>query len=194
LGLTFGSYGGGGALTGNKATRLTLVNTIVAQKRTDGTGPDIFALLDGTSHHNLIGDGSGMSGISNGINGNLVGTGASPIDPRLGPLGPHGGATETRAAVGGSPVLNAGDPAQLGSADQRGALRLGGVNIGAYQASATNFKFFYTAPVTAGTPFDLVVPTAIRSFRSPVERLWGMPPSRFPVPLRHHPAVVRAFL
>ena len=34
--------------------------------------------------HDLIGDGTN-SGISNG-NGNIVGTSANPIDPRLGPL------------------------------------------------------------------------------------------------------------
>jgi hypothetical protein len=38
------------------------------------------------SSYNLIGDGTGMSGISNGELGNQVGTGASPIDPELGPL------------------------------------------------------------------------------------------------------------
>src|SRR5262249_32483727 len=48
-------------------------------------------------------------------------------------------------------------PALLGTTDQHGVMRLGGVNIGAFQASATNFRFFYTPPVTAGTPFALLV-------------------------------------
>jgi hypothetical protein len=43
------------------------------------------------------------------------------------------------ALLPGSPALNAGDPNQLGTADQRGVLRTGGVNIGAYQASASAF-------------------------------------------------------
>jgi hypothetical protein len=59
------------------------------------------------------------------------------IDPMLGPLQNNGGPTETMAVLAGSPALNAGDPSQLGVADQRGVVRDGGVNIGAYQASAS---------------------------------------------------------
>jgi streptogramin lyase len=157
FGVTGDSFAGGGAINGHDRGTITLVNTIVALNSTDGNGPDIYGPVVGTSHHSLIGNGTAMSGISNGVNGDLVGTAASPIDPGLGPLGPHGGSTETRAAVGGSPALNAGDPALLGSADQRGVMRLGGVNIGAFQASATNFRFFSTASATAGTPFALLV-------------------------------------
>jgi hypothetical protein len=56
--------------------------------------------------------------------------------------------------LAGSPALNAGDPAQLGGADQRGVVRSGGVNIGAYQASASSFVLTAPATVTAGTAFD----------------------------------------
>jgi hypothetical protein len=67
------------------------------------------------------------------------------------------------ALLAGSPALNAGDPAQLGVADQRGVLRSGSVNIGAYQASATAFVLTAPATATAGTPFDLTV-TAVDAF------------------------------
>src|SRR5262249_5933057 len=110
-----------------------------------------------TSAYNLIGDGSGASGITNGTNGNQVGTAANPIDPLLGPLQNNGGPTQTRALLAGSPALNAGDPAQLGVADQRGVVRHGGVNIGAYQASASAFVLSAPATVTPGTPFDVTV-------------------------------------
>jgi hypothetical protein len=65
------------------------------------------------------------------------------------------GPTKTHALLAGSPALNAGNPAQLGVADQRGVVRAGGVNIGAYQASA----FVVTVPgaVAAGMPFDVIV-------------------------------------
>ena len=86
--------------------------------------------------YNLIGDGSGGTGLVTG-NGNQVGTAASPIDPLLGLLQDNGGPTFTMALLPGSPALNNGDPAQLGQADQRGVVRSGGVNIGAYQASAS---------------------------------------------------------
>src|SRR5262249_13519480 len=66
------------------------------------------------------------------------------------------------APIGGSLALNAGDPALLGTTDQRGEMRLGGVNIGAFQASATAFKLFFPSAVfpptfTACTPFDMIV-------------------------------------
>src|SRR5262249_19266643 len=59
----------------------------------------------------------------------------------LGPLQDNGGPTQTIAPLAGSPALNAGDPAQLGVPDQRGVVRSGGVNIGAYQASASTYVF-----------------------------------------------------
>jgi hypothetical protein len=67
------------------------------------------------------------------------------------------------ALLPGSPALDAGDPAQLGSTDQRGVMRTGGVNIGAYQASATIFLVAATDTVQAGTPFDVTV-TALDPF------------------------------
>jgi hypothetical protein len=61
------------------------------------------------------------------------------------------------ALLAGSQAIIAGDPAQLGVADQRGVVRSGGVNIGAYQASASAFVLSAAATVTAGTPFDVTV-------------------------------------
>ena len=63
----------------------------------------------------------------------------------------------------GSPALNAGDPAELGNTDQRGVVRTGGVNIGAYQASATAFLLSTPDMVRSGVPFDVIV-TAVDSF------------------------------
>jgi hypothetical protein len=48
-------------------------------------------------------------------------------------------------------------------ADQRGVVRSGGVNIGAYQASASAFVLTAPDTATAGVPFDLVV-TAVDAF------------------------------
>jgi hypothetical protein len=67
------------------------------------------------------------------------------------------------ALLAGSPALNAGDPAQLGVADQRGVVRSGSVNIGAYQASATAFLLTVPDSATAGVAFDLTV-TAVDPF------------------------------
>jgi hypothetical protein len=110
--------------------------------------------------HNLIGDGHGTGGFTAT---DQVGTAANPIDPGLGPLQDNGGPTQTMALLPGSPAVNAGDPAQLGTADQRGVVRSGGVNVGAYQASAS--ALILTTPDTAqsGEPFDVTV-TAVDVF------------------------------
>jgi hypothetical protein len=78
-------------------------------------------------------------------------------DPMLGPLQDNGGPTKTMALLSSSPALNAGDPDQLGVADQRGVGRSGGVNIGAYQASASALVLTVPPTATAGVAFDLTV-------------------------------------
>jgi hypothetical protein len=93
----------------------------------------------------------------------LVGTADNPIDPLLGRLQDNGGPTWTQALLPGSPALNAGDPDERGSLDQRGVVRTGDVNIGAFQASATALLLSAPAKVRAGVPFDLTV-TAVDPF------------------------------
>jgi hypothetical protein len=137
-----------------------LHNTLIAgniRGATAMTRDDVFGVLNSGGDYNLIGDGTGMTGLSTGVNGNLVGSSAASIDPLLGPLQNNGGPTFTQALLAGSPALNAGDPAQLGTADQRGVIRSGGVNIGAYQASASAFVVTVSGTVASGTPFDMTV-------------------------------------
>jgi hypothetical protein len=145
----YANYGGGGI---DNVGTLHARNTIIAGN-TAPNGPDVYGDL-GSQGHNLIGDGSGGGGFTST---DLVGTATNPIDPKLGPLQDNGGPTPTMALLAGSPALNAGDPAQLGVADQRGVLRSDGVNIGAYQASASALLLTAPATATAGTPFDLTV-------------------------------------
>jgi hypothetical protein len=71
--------------------------------------------------------------------------------------------TLTQALLPGSPALNAGDPEELGNSDQRGVVRSDGVNIGAYQASASTFLLTAPDTVTAGVPFGVIV-TAVDVF------------------------------
>jgi hypothetical protein len=158
-------------LSGNSATRSggglfvysgspVLDNTLIAGNFRGATGTtrdDVSGTLNAGGDYNLIGDGTGMTGLSHGVNGNLVGSAAAPIDPLLGPLQDNGGPTKTHALLAGSPALNAGDPNQLGVADQRGLVRAGGVNIGAYQASASAFVVTVPGTVASGTPFDVTV-------------------------------------
>jgi predicted outer membrane repeat protein len=99
-----GQYGGGIYGSGSTAT---LVNTIVAANSlSNGTSLDITGSVSG--NNNLIGNGAGMSGISNGSNGNQVGTASNPINPLLNPLANNGGPTQTMSEQTGSPALNMG--------------------------------------------------------------------------------------
>jgi hypothetical protein len=166
-----GSYCGGIYNLGTSAT-LTISNSTISGSNGDGlftgyggivnmrntilAGNEID--LDGalsSSGHNLIGSTWGGSGFDD--------TDLLNVDPLLGPLQDNGGSTQTMALLAGSPALNSGDPTQLGVADQRGVVRSGGVNIGAYQASASALAMTGPATATAGTPFDVTV-KAVDSF------------------------------
>src|SRR5262249_25300581 len=119
-------------------------NTILAGN-TARLGPDLFGTLT-SSGYNLIGNTSGGSGFD--------ATDLRNVNPLLGPLQDNGGPTQTMALLADSPALNAGDPDQLGVPDQRGVLRSGGVNLGAYQASASAFAL-------TGLPASAVAGTAL---------------------------------
>jgi CSLREA domain-containing protein len=138
--------GGGGISTFQSVT--TLRNTIVAGNFRRQAAPvrdDVDGFVNASSSHNLIGDGTGMDGLSGGSNGNSVGNSTSPIDPRLGPLADNGGPTETHALLSGSPALDAGDNSLALDAgnnplatDQRGAgfprVVNSAVDIGAFES------------------------------------------------------------
>jgi hypothetical protein len=117
-------------------TTVTLSGTIVAGNNA-ATGGDVEGRPQDASEDNLIGNNTGLLAITNGVNGNLVGTAASPIDPRLGPLQFNGGTTRTRALLPGSPAINAGFNFLGLATDQRGAgfsrTVGGGVDIGAFE-------------------------------------------------------------
>jgi hypothetical protein len=135
---------GGGIL--QSGGTISLRDTIIAGNQAiPGYGPDVYGLVN-SEGYNLIGNTQGGSGFdpSDLLNVNAM----------LGPLQDNGGPTQTMALLAGSPALNAGDPAQLGVADQRGVARSGGVNIGAYQASASAFVLTAPATVSAGVAFD----------------------------------------
>ncbi len=153
-----GGTGGGIKLGGNP---ITLHNTIVAGnfRGTGSTRDDINGAVDATSMFNLIGDGTNMNGISNGTNGNHVGSSGLPIDPLLGALMDNGGPTFTHGLLYNSPAVDAGDDCvftntcspSLSSAltlDQRGLSRQANgdlvagahVDIGAYERQASESR------------------------------------------------------
>ena len=72
---------------------------------------------------NLIGDGTGSTGFTNGVNNDQVGTTAAPINPMLGPLQNNGGQTFTRALLPGSTAIDRANPNNFPATDQRGLMR-----------------------------------------------------------------------
>lgn len=157
------SNAGGISFTGTGT--FTLNNTIVAQNLASASGPpDIRGAVASGSINNFVGIGTAaLTGISNGVNGNLIGTSAAPLNPLLGALQNNGGSTWTRAPLSGSPVINAGSnvAAAALTTDQRGFLRIVGpsVDIGAveFQPSAvtTNLSISPTSPTPANVAVTL---------------------------------------
>jgi hypothetical protein len=113
----------------NAGTVPTLQNTIIAQNSSN----DVSGSVSGS--YNLIGNGTALSGLSNGVNHNQVGTAAAPINPLLGNLLNNGGNTVTESPATNSPAINTGIGISSISTDQRGDMRptSGAVDIGAVQ-------------------------------------------------------------
>ncbi|NEU83078.1 DUF4347 domain-containing protein [Nostoc sp. UIC 10630] len=129
--------GGGVASYGSP---MKVSNTIIADNFDKSPADDIQPDVSGSVTdfgNNLIGDATGSIGFTTST---LIGTTATPIDPKLGSLQNNGGATFTHALLADSPALNAGNNSlvPLGvTTDQRSAGfdRISGVavDIGAYE-------------------------------------------------------------
>ena len=134
------SASGGGIETGQQGSAGTLTNTIVAGNTATGTGPDINVVngspLSGS--YNLIGNGTGLTGISNGNAGhNQVGVSVANVGLDPTGLQNNGGPTQTIALLPGSRAIGAGATSATPTADQRGVARPVGSpsDIGAYQTT-----------------------------------------------------------
>jgi hypothetical protein len=153
-GAFFSGRGGGLSVLSGPGVLVEVQSTIIAGNSASTAAPDVDGRVT-SQGFNLVGERDGSSGWAPS---DILGTTADPVDPLLGPLQDNGGPTLTHALLAGSPALAAGDPALLGTADQRGTLRLGHVDIGAFQAG-TAVAFRVTAPgvVQPGEAFDLTV-------------------------------------
>ena len=156
VGATHGHGGGifydrGGA---DSTHRVFFTNTIIAGNFASTMYPDIDAdspriVSDG---HNLIGVRDGWTSAAGVVNssGDLVGTAANPLDPRLAALANNGGLTMTHKPLLVSPVINAGDASALtfgNTSDQIGTARdeWAGPDIGAVERIARPY-FTSAAP------------------------------------------------
>jgi hypothetical protein len=172
------------------AGTFNLNNTIVAGNSTaNGAQPDVFGALTAGSGNFIGAADAGLTGdpnsITNGKNGNQIGSIAAPINPLLGPLQNNGGPTLTRAPLAGSPVIDRGVNGAIGggvSIDQRGFHRIvnptvdiGAVEFQPHTASTTlsinpnpapfGQAITFTAHV-AGTALNSNTPTGTVTFMS----------------------------
>lgn len=140
--------------------------------------------------NNLVGGGDDHTGLTNGINNDLVGSVNDPIDPLLRPLADNGGPTPTHALLPGSPAIDAGDDTLTGT-DQRGRPRRSGarVDIGAFEFQAptpqaltavrplANGAFQFSVSNVSDVPFSVLATTNVSL---PVEQWIDLGP---PVPM-----------
>ncbi|NEO86141.1 MAG: DUF4347 domain-containing protein [Spirulina sp. SIO3F2] len=174
-----GASGGGLSLNASSPLSHTIANSIIANN--SGTNPSIRTSTSGSSSHTFDVDNSLIEdttdatniGVSNGVDGNLVG-----VDPLLNALTNNGGNTQTHALQAASPALNAGSNALISGAttDQRGLGfdRISGiVDMGAFESQLTltptagnnqsttvNTNFSTNLQVTLQDEFNANVPSA----------------------------------
>jgi len=160
---TGGSIGEGGGLH-NYGGTITLRNSLVANNIdlvAPTTGADCSGAIT-SQGYNLIEDVASCTIIGT-TTGNITGQ-----DPILGPLAANGGRTQTHALLVGSPAINAGEPGgclgpsgEVLFADQRGFVRNGACDIGAYEYNSVG-----TATPSA-TPTATLTPTATPTATTP---------------------------
>ena len=116
----------GGGIAASEENNLIMHNVLVTNNTETmaNTPDDVAAILDASSSFNLIGVGDSIVNISDGANGNQIGTLANPIDALTGTLGDNGGPTQTVLLDPQSPAINAGSNTEATNLslmnDQRG--------------------------------------------------------------------------
>ncbi|HEV7708079.1 MAG TPA: choice-of-anchor Q domain-containing protein, partial [Asanoa sp.] len=148
------SFGGGGIYNpAGPGPAIVASNTLIAGNTAAGGGPDCQgAITDGPGGHNLIGDPTGCTGLSDGQDGDHVGV----ADPGLGLLASNGGPTDTVSLQPPSPAIGGADPATCQAApisglDQRGNQRQAATrstcDIGAYDTAGVGQPAEFTLTV-----------------------------------------------
>ena len=141
---------------------ITMQNSLLAGNIAGYVTSDCYGNMISLGY-NLIGQKSDSCRLTP-TTGDLVGTSAKPINPRLAPLQNNGGSTLTHALMSGSPALNAGNPAMPGSggnaclaADQRGVARPidDRCDIGAYEGPTQWTPPYRVSTYTANRSFSL---------------------------------------
>jgi hypothetical protein len=153
-----GGSGGGGIYAEGNNLQYHFSNTIIAgnfSNFSNGSNPDLRGNVT-SDGNNFVGKIGFASGLTNGINGDQIGSGAG-IDPMLDSIGEHGGPTYTFSLLASSSAINAGNDALAPSTDQRGYPRFGTSDIGAFEVQGAP-----PTPTPTATPSatPLATPTA----------------------------------
>lgn len=129
--ITLNTTGDFGGAVDTRAGTLAMNNNIVAGNLGGVSGgPDVDVRAPATlsvARFNRIGTDQGHT-MADGVDGTLVGTNGSPLDPQLDVLPPNDAATPTHALLLGSPALDSAEDsvcesAEIGNVDQRGVER-----------------------------------------------------------------------
>lgn len=160
--------GGGFQLSGGT---LTMRNSIVANNNNAAGNVDDCSGAVTSAGYNLIEVTTGCT-ITGDTTGNQVG-----IDPLLGALAGNGGGTFTHALLTGSPAIDAGNPSgcvdDAGAvlfADQRGFVRNGVCDIGAYEFNSIGTATPSATPTPTRTPTASSTPTRTATATSTATR------------------------
>jgi len=148
---------GGGVNFGNTGI-VSVTNSIIAYNAAVSAADVANVTSNCTFQNNLIRNGDGSDGIADNADGNLIGSSAAPIDPKLAPLALNGSATMTHALLAGTPALDAGRISGAPATDQRGVTRSTIPDIGAFELGARN-----ATPAFTSTP-DVTQVTAEQGF------------------------------
>ena len=106
----------------------TITNNIIAGNSAAGSN-EISGNINTSGGYNIIGDDAGDSSGGSGYDVSDI----LDTDPMLGSLQDNGGSTQTHALLSGSIAINTGASGGAPLADQRDQIRIGSVDIGAYE-------------------------------------------------------------
>ncbi len=127
---TGGGSGGGGIYAEGASSQYHFANNIIALNESFGVNPDLRGNIT-SDGHNLIGYIGSANIVSNG-SGDQIGNG-TVLNPRIEEMTNNGGDTDTIGLSNNSTAINAGDDVLAPATDQRGYLRSGVSDIGAFE-------------------------------------------------------------
>ena len=149
----------GGGIFNQSGGTVTLKNTLIANSTRGG---DCVGTLSGSNINNLIEDSSNACGLTNGVNGNIIGQ-----DPNLGSLT---GSPAYFPLQSGSPAIDAGDNntcanSPVNNQSQNGVTRpQDGDGIGGAVCDIGSYEAPYTPPTNTPTFTPSNTPTSTATF------------------------------